>query len=161
MFLQNDLVADLQTLFPNVYLLCLSIFFFFFFRFLSLTFSLVFSGIWQVNKNSWVDIPLTPLCFSFHQVNKNSWVGIPLSPLCFSFIKLIWFVFLCASIYGFLFSSCLPETLAMKGLTLNCMDRKSEAYELVRQGLKVVMLAPTIFFFFAINHHSFSDFIAL
>ncbi|KAF5466665.1 hypothetical protein F2P56_016572 [Juglans regia] len=28
------------------------------------------------------------------------------------------------------------ETLAMKGLTLNCMDRKSEAYELVRQGLK-------------------------
>lgn len=25
----------------------------------------------------------------------------------------------------------------MKGLTLNCMDRKSEAYELVRQGLKV------------------------
>ena len=24
----------------------------------------------------------------------------------------------------------------MKGLTLNCMDRKSEAYELVRQGLK-------------------------
>ncbi|XP_009778993.1 N-terminal acetyltransferase A complex auxiliary subunit NAA15 [Nicotiana tabacum] len=28
------------------------------------------------------------------------------------------------------------ETLAMKGLTLNCMDRKSEAYELVRLGLK-------------------------
>ncbi|KAF7843310.1 N-terminal acetyltransferase A complex auxiliary subunit NAA15 [Senna tora] len=28
------------------------------------------------------------------------------------------------------------ETLSMKGLTLNCMDRKSEAYELVRQGLK-------------------------
>ncbi|KAJ0959684.1 hypothetical protein J5N97_000652 [Dioscorea zingiberensis] len=28
------------------------------------------------------------------------------------------------------------ETLAMKGLTLNCMDRKSEAYELVRRGLK-------------------------
>ncbi|KAG6665313.1 N-terminal acetyltransferase A complex auxiliary subunit NAA15 [Carya illinoinensis] len=28
------------------------------------------------------------------------------------------------------------ETLAMKGLTLNCMDRKPEAYELVRQGLK-------------------------
>jgi tetratricopeptide (TPR) repeat protein len=28
------------------------------------------------------------------------------------------------------------ETLAMKGLTLNCMDRKSEAYDLVRQGLK-------------------------
>ncbi|WJX48860.1 N-alpha-acetyltransferase 16, NatA auxiliary subunit [Trifolium repens] len=28
------------------------------------------------------------------------------------------------------------ETLSMKGLTLNCLDRKSEAYELVRQGLK-------------------------
>ncbi|KAB1218605.1 N-alpha-acetyltransferase 16, NatA auxiliary subunit [Morella rubra] len=28
------------------------------------------------------------------------------------------------------------ETLAMKGLTLNCMDRKTEAYDLVRQGLK-------------------------
>ncbi|CAH9092049.1 unnamed protein product [Cuscuta epithymum] len=28
------------------------------------------------------------------------------------------------------------ETLAMKGLTLNCMGRKSEAYDLVRMGLK-------------------------
>ncbi|KAJ7522001.1 hypothetical protein O6H91_19G078300 [Diphasiastrum complanatum] len=28
------------------------------------------------------------------------------------------------------------ETLAMKGLTLNCMDRKTEAYDLVRKGLK-------------------------
>ncbi|WCJ40661.1 N-alpha-acetyltransferase 15 NatA auxiliary subunit [Euphorbia peplus] len=28
------------------------------------------------------------------------------------------------------------ETLSMKGLTLNCMDRKSEAYKLVRLGLK-------------------------
>ncbi|KAL3511819.1 hypothetical protein ACH5RR_024536 [Cinchona calisaya] len=28
------------------------------------------------------------------------------------------------------------ETLSMKGLTLNCLDRKSEAYELVRRGLK-------------------------
>lgn len=28
------------------------------------------------------------------------------------------------------------ETLAMKGLTLNCMDCKTEAYELVRKGLK-------------------------
>ncbi|KAH9296041.1 hypothetical protein KI387_039629, partial [Taxus chinensis] len=27
-------------------------------------------------------------------------------------------------------------TMAMKGLILNCMDRKTEAYELVRQGLK-------------------------
>ncbi|KAL3528807.1 hypothetical protein ACH5RR_008129 [Cinchona calisaya] len=28
------------------------------------------------------------------------------------------------------------ETLSMKGLTLNCLDRKTEAYELVRRGLK-------------------------
>ncbi|KAG0580041.1 hypothetical protein KC19_4G143400 [Ceratodon purpureus] len=28
------------------------------------------------------------------------------------------------------------ETLAMKGLTLNCMEKKAEAYELVRKGLK-------------------------
>lgn len=29
-----------------------------------------------------------------------------------------------------------PETLAMKGLTLNCLGRKDEAYEHVRRGLK-------------------------
>jgi tetratricopeptide (TPR) repeat protein len=28
------------------------------------------------------------------------------------------------------------ETLAMKGLTLNCLVRKEEAYKLVREGLK-------------------------
>ena len=28
------------------------------------------------------------------------------------------------------------ETLAMKGLTLNCLERKEEAYEFVRAGLK-------------------------
>jgi len=28
------------------------------------------------------------------------------------------------------------ETLAMKGLTLNCMDKKTEAYELVKKGIK-------------------------
>ncbi|KAJ8640601.1 hypothetical protein MRB53_017295 [Persea americana] len=28
------------------------------------------------------------------------------------------------------------ETLSMKGLTLNCMDRKAEAYDLVKRGLK-------------------------
>ena len=37
-----------------------------------------------------------------------------------------------------LFFLRLLETLSMKGLTLNCMDRKSEAYELVRRGLKVI-----------------------
>lgn len=39
------------------------------------------------------------------------------------------------------------ETLSMKGLTLNCMDRKSEAYELVRIGLKVRMLLLTLLIF--------------
>ena len=29
------------------------------------------------------------------------------------------------------------ETLAMKGLILNCMEKKAEAFELVRKGLKV------------------------
>lgn len=28
------------------------------------------------------------------------------------------------------------ETLAMKGLTLNCLGRKDEAYEYVRKGLR-------------------------
>ena len=28
------------------------------------------------------------------------------------------------------------ETISMKGLILNCMDKKEEAYELVRKGLK-------------------------
>lgn len=31
---------------------------------------------------------------------------------------------------------CFPETLAMKGLTLNCLGKKEEAYELVRRGLR-------------------------
>lgn len=30
----------------------------------------------------------------------------------------------------------LAETLAMKGLTLNCLGKKEEAYELVKRGLK-------------------------
>lgn len=29
-----------------------------------------------------------------------------------------------------------PETLAMKGLILNCLGKKEEAYELVRRGLR-------------------------
>ena len=29
-----------------------------------------------------------------------------------------------------------PETLSMKGLTLNCLGRKDEAYEYVRRGLR-------------------------
>ena len=35
-----------------------------------------------------------------------------------------------------LFILCSLETLAMKGLILNCMGRKEEAYDHVRRGLK-------------------------
>ena len=31
---------------------------------------------------------------------------------------------------------CFAETLAMKGLTLNCLGRKEEAYDYVRRGLR-------------------------
>lgn len=34
------------------------------------------------------------------------------------------------------FSGMVVETLAMKGLTLNCLGRKEEAYEFVRRGLR-------------------------
>ena len=37
---------------------------------------------------------------------------------------------------GFQTSFWISETLAMKGLTLNCLGRKDEAYELVRKGLR-------------------------
>ena len=63
-----------------------------------------------------------------------------LSPSFHSLIFIYIFFLICIlmSIHlCFLFPSWFPETLAMKGLTLNCMDRKTEAYELVRQGLKV------------------------
>lgn len=38
----------------------------------------------------------------------------------------------------------LSETLSMKGLTLNCMDRKAEAYELVRLGVKACFSLLTL-----------------
>lgn len=34
------------------------------------------------------------------------------------------------------------ETLAMKGLTLNCLGRKEEAYEYVRRGLRNDLKSP-------------------
>lgn len=61
-------------------------------------------------------------------------------------IMFLWVFFLwcvCSSFW-------LIETLSMKGLTLNCMDRKSEAYELVRQGLKVCC------FWFCTTYQSFN-----
>lgn len=36
----------------------------------------------------------------------------------------------------------IPETLAMKGLTLNCLGRKEEAYEYVRRGLRNDLKSP-------------------
>ena len=45
---------------------------------------------------------------------------------------------------------CALETLAMKGLTLNCLGKKEEAYELVRRGLRndlkshVCILSPLV-----------------
>lgn len=44
------------------------------------------------------------------------------------------FVFWCSPL--FLNFCSFSETLAMKGLTLNCLNRKEEAYELVKRGLK-------------------------
>jgi len=36
----------------------------------------------------------------------------------------------------FVLHGMIAETLAMKGLTLNCLGRKEEAYEFVRRGLR-------------------------
>lgn len=36
----------------------------------------------------------------------------------------------------------ISETLAMKGLTLNCLGRKDEAYEYVRRGLRNDLKSP-------------------
>lgn len=46
--------------------------------------------------------------------------------------------FLCSSfnVVSFFFFFFAAETLAMKGLTLNCLGKKEEAYELVRRGLR-------------------------
>jgi N-alpha-acetyltransferase 15/16, NatA auxiliary subunit len=54
---------------------------------------------------------------------------------------MFWFYYYLILLYSLVTSLYVPfhvETLSMKGLTLNCMDRKSEAYELVRRGLKVI-----------------------
>lgn len=56
-------------------------------------------------------------------------------------VQHIWLYWSCICILIFIYLSVCVETLSMKGLTLNCMDRKSEAYELVRQGLKVRVLS--------------------
>ncbi|XP_057451305.1 N-terminal acetyltransferase A complex auxiliary subunit NAA15-like [Lotus japonicus] len=50
------------------------------------------------------------------------------------------------------------ETLSMKGLTLNCMDRKPEAYELVRQGLKNDLKSHVCWHVFGLLYRSDRDY---
>nr|XP_043614769.1 N-terminal acetyltransferase A complex auxiliary subunit NAA15 isoform X2 [Erigeron canadensis] len=46
------------------------------------------------------------------------------------------------------------ETLSMKGLTLNCMDRKPEAYDLVRSGLKNDLKSHVCWHVYGLLHRS-------
>jgi len=50
------------------------------------------------------------------------------------------------------------ETLAMKGLTLNCMDRKKEAYEHVRLGLKKNMMSHVCWHVYGLLYRSDRDY---
>ncbi|XP_021298782.1 N-terminal acetyltransferase A complex auxiliary subunit NAA15 [Herrania umbratica] len=50
------------------------------------------------------------------------------------------------------------ETLSMKGLTLNCMDRKTEAYELVRLGVKNDVKSHVCWHVFGLLHRSDRDY---
>ena len=46
------------------------------------------------------------------------------------------------------------ETLAMKGLILNCMERKAEAYELVRKGVKLDIKSHVCWHVYALLYRS-------
>mmetsp|Transcript_27403 Transcript_27403/g.56089 ORF Transcript_27403/g.56089 Transcript_27403/m.56089 type:complete len:854 (+) Transcript_27403:193-2754(+) len=46
------------------------------------------------------------------------------------------------------------ETLAMKGLTLNCVDKKTEAFELVRLGLKKNMMSHVCWHVYGLLYRS-------
>ena len=48
--------------------------------------------------------------------------------------------------------------MAMKGLTLNCMDRKQEAYEHVRLGLKKNMLSHVCWHVYGLLYRSDRDY---
>ena len=50
------------------------------------------------------------------------------------------------------------ETLAMRGLTLNCMDRKKEAYEHVRLGLKKNMMSHVCWHVYGLLYRSDRDY---
>ena len=46
------------------------------------------------------------------------------------------------------------ETLAMKGLTLNCMGKKEEAHDLVRKGLRMNMKSHVCWHVYGLLHRS-------
>ena len=46
------------------------------------------------------------------------------------------------------------ETLAMKGLTLSCLDKREEAYEYVRNGLKNDVRSHVCWHVFGLLHRS-------
>ena len=46
------------------------------------------------------------------------------------------------------------ETLAMKGLTLNCLGRKEEAYDFVRRGVKNDLKSHVCWHVFGLLHRS-------
>jgi peptide alpha-N-acetyltransferase len=48
----------------------------------------------------------------------------------------------------------LSETLAMKGLTLNCMGKKEEAYEFARRGLRQDMRSHVCWHVFGLLYRS-------
>jgi peptide alpha-N-acetyltransferase len=50
------------------------------------------------------------------------------------------------------------ETLAMKGLTLNCVERKKEAYEYVRLGLKKNMMSHVCWHVYGLLYRSDRDY---
>ena len=51
------------------------------------------------------------------------------------------------------------ETLAMKGLILNCMDRKAEAYELVRKGVKMDIKSHVCWHVYGLLYRSDRDYL--
>ncbi|KAF8055089.1 NAA15 [Scenedesmus sp. PABB004] len=51
------------------------------------------------------------------------------------------------------------ETLAMKGLTLNYMDRKEEAYDLVRRGLKADLRSHVCWHVYGLLHRSDNNYL--
>lgn len=51
----------------------------------------------------------------------------------------------------------LAETLALKGLVLNCMNRKEEAYDLVKRGLKNDLMSHVCWHVYGLLYRSDKD----